>query len=286
MKTLDFTNEGTNVSSLLFNKAVHGVGVEPSRVLLHPEKDYSFSLSKGIFREYNIIFNEFEGGLYLGDNEHPFRYLVKPVDEDVDTLIVHTQCHLICKSAFENHPSLRRVAINAEDNIDIAENAFSHCPKLEDVRFFCQKSVLIRYEVFQKNPNLKKVLFDAAQYSFGASAFADCPILTHLVLPINLVPHPKLIHPKNVFKGTPLDHVYLPKTMKEVYDWFEKQTIVYCEADPNLIATSYKEETVEEPYYDYYHQGGTTTVRSDIRGGENFFGPISYEEYRKRFPKD
>ena len=286
MKILDFRNEGTNISSLLFRNADYGKKEESFRIYLHPEKDYSFYLSKGVFDGYHVLYNEFEGGLYLGDEEHPFRYLIKAKDDDVDTLIVHPMCHLIASHAFEKHPTLRRVAFYCEDEAKIAENAFAQCPVLEDIRFLCKKHVLIHYEAYKGNQSLRNVQFNDATYSFNSSAFANCLNLKHIDLPLNLIPHPKFVHPTKVFDGTPVDHVYLPKAMREVYAWFLKETQVYCEEDPSHIATAYEEETVEEPYYDYYHQGGTVTVRKDIRGGENFFGPMSYEEYQNRFPKN
>ncbi len=89
-----------------------------------------------------------------------------------------------------------------------------------------------------------------------------------------------------VFMGTPIAHIYLPKAVYYVERWFEKSTTVYCEIDPKEVRTDYKEETIIEPYYDYYHPGGTSIIRNSIVGGENFLGPISREEYQNRFPKN
>ena len=184
MEILDLSNVGSDVPSYVRNKMESGLDQPLTQILLNPNANYSWYLVKGELRRYNIAYNEYEGGLYLGSKDNPYLCLIQPKDDKVTTLIVHPDCRLVCQFAFHQHPNLTDLSIAAEDELNIAHDAFSQCPKLQSISFNCKGHVFLRYSVFQNCPNLENVTFDEmAQYEFSGHLFASCPKLTRFEFP-------------------------------------------------------------------------------------------------------
>lgn len=286
MEILDLSNVGSDVPSYVRDKMEPGLDQPLTQILLNPNANYSWYLAKGGLHRYNIAYNEYEGGLYLGSKDNPYLCFIQPKDDKVATLIVHPDCRLVCQFAFHQHPNLTNLSIAAEDKLNIAHDAFSQCPKLQSVSFNCKGHVFLRYSVFQNCPNLEHVRFDeVAQYEFSGHLFASCPKLTRFEFPKGIAQDYVQNRAYDVFQGTPIERLYLPKSLSVVENWFEPTTKVYCELDPKRVASSYHEEEEFEPYHDYYHPGGTHTLHISDYGGANFFGPMTRSEYEKLFPE-
>lgn len=287
MKTVDWSHGLVDLSSALYRLAQEGEANEPFRLLLDTHQNYRYWMGRDTFKGYPVVFNEYEGGYYLGDEQLPYRFLIQAKDQEVTVIKVHPTCVLICTNAFRGHPNLKEIFIENQEPLQIGNDAFAECPSLSRVSFDAKDKVTLRSGAFRDNPTLSEVRFDdTAPYEFSSRAFANCSSLTTFEFPLGIAIDATQNRAYEVFKGTPISHIYLPKAIYYVERWFEKSTTVYCEIDPKEVRTDYKEETIIEPYYDYYHPGGTSTIRTSIVGGENFLGPISKEDYQNRFAKN
>lgn len=84
-----------------------------------------------------IQFNEYEDGLYLGNEENKYIILAKIIDEDVDYFKVNDNTRIIMSEVFCNCASLEEIDLGEVEYIGM--NAFSGCKDLKEI--FIPKSV-------------------------------------------------------------------------------------------------------------------------------------------------
>ncbi len=122
---------------------------------------YAFYDSEG------MVFNEYENGYYLGNEETPFLALISVRFKDVEAFTIHPDAVTISENAFEACTLLREIVI-PEGVTAICDEAFSFCSSLETVYIpqsvetlystsFLKCESLVEFVVPDKNPYFKSV---------------------------------------------------------------------------------------------------------------------------------
>ncbi len=104
-----------------------------SSVTIKDEKRITLQIAFEIFNGCdNLQYNEYDNGLYLGNNNNPYLLLVKAKTKDITSCITHPDTKYIAGSAFENCTAL--VSITFSDNITtIGNSAFRNCTALTSI---------------------------------------------------------------------------------------------------------------------------------------------------------
>ena len=114
-----------------------------------------------------IVYNEYENGLYLGNEENPYLALVTTASEHIDRITIHPDTVVICGSAMRSCYLLRELVI-PEGVVSLGSFAFEYASGLEKI--YIPKSVeyiglmafsscdsIKEITVADENPNFKSV---------------------------------------------------------------------------------------------------------------------------------
>ncbi len=71
----------------------------------------------------DLLYNEYENGLYLGNSHNPYRVLVKVKDPSVTSFTCHEDTKIICYGAFDFCTDLRNLTL-ADGLVSLAEDTF------------------------------------------------------------------------------------------------------------------------------------------------------------------
>lgn len=151
-----------------------------------------------------FIFNEYENGLYLGDENNPYKYLVKAKNSSITSCDIHEDCISIEPEAFEGCSELETITIHGSKLKRVGEYAFEGCSSLQtnvQIQGFSgiqdssdysgviillkndnsfseidvsTSKVILYDEVLKNCTNVKKVTFGAEISSFPRSCFEGC----------------------------------------------------------------------------------------------------------------
>ena len=111
-----------------------------------------------IYNCYNIEYNEYNNGRYLGNEKNPYIYLSKVIDNSVSSFAISNKTKLVGWGAFSSCKSLSQIDI-PDSVVEIGVSAFYGCK------------------------NLRQITFGTGIRSIGAQAFLDCTRLTTLDIP-------------------------------------------------------------------------------------------------------
>jgi len=146
----------------------------------------------GHIGEYGFIIdsddalNEYENGLYIGNEGNPYMILVRVKDRTVTSFKTHPDTKIIMSHAFYSCKSLTDVTLNGK-LLRISTQAFDLCEKLENI-----------------------VISEGVEY-LEISAFYDCKALVNVVLPKSL----KVIEAKTFYGCTSLCEITYNGTVEE-----------------------------------------------------------------------
>ena len=102
-----------------------------------------------------IVYNEYENGLYLGNEENPYLALVKTVSQHIDRINIHPDTVVICGGAMENCYLLRELVI-PEGVVSLGSFAFEYASALEKI--YIPKSVeYIGSQAFRSCDSIKEI---------------------------------------------------------------------------------------------------------------------------------
>ncbi len=117
-----------------------------------------------------LMFNEYENGLYLGNDENPYLAFVRANEEEITSIKFGESTRIICKSALMWQSELTSVII-PETVISISDEAFSGCFGLANITI--PNSVIsIGDRAFGNCENLKSVTIPNSVTSIGNEAFS------------------------------------------------------------------------------------------------------------------
>ena len=114
-----------------------------------------------------MIYNKYENGYYVGNEENPYLALVSMASEDAETVTIHPDTVVVCGSAMKGCSSLRELFVS-DAVVSIGSYAFSYCSSLETL--YIPESVesighmafehcdsLLNIVVSDKSPHFKSV---------------------------------------------------------------------------------------------------------------------------------
>lgn len=103
-----------------------------------------------------MIYNEYENGYYVGNDENPYMALVSAISTDIETFTIHPDTIIICGSALSNCCSLRELMI-PEGVVSIGDYALKNCSSLETV--YIPKSIeSINFLTFEWCNSIREII--------------------------------------------------------------------------------------------------------------------------------
>ena len=152
-------------------------------------------------------FTKYDNGLYLGNSDNPYQWLVKTIDKNIQSCIVHKDTVIIGDSAFSECKNIEHLEI-PENVYFIGQGAFYKCESLKNINLpnslkcipkvafkWCGKLEKIAIPdtvlhiddmAFWGCASLKEVCVPKDVLSIGHWSFGACHNLQKLTLPKNL----------------------------------------------------------------------------------------------------
>ena len=129
----------------------------------------------------SLVFNEYEGGCYLGNTNNPYVVLMKVKDKEITGFDMRNDTKVIYTSAFQNCSSLISVTIgNSVTNIGF--QAFTYCSSLLSVNI-PDSVISIDQSAFYGCVSLENVTIGASVTNIGKAAFYTCKSLKNIIIP-------------------------------------------------------------------------------------------------------
>ncbi|MBE6608486.1 MAG: leucine-rich repeat domain-containing protein [Ruminococcaceae bacterium] len=167
----------------------------------------------------SLAYNEYEGGLYVGNSENPYVFLVDTVEDQITSFATHKDTRFIGSRAFEYCENLSSVTLS--DNIVcIGEYAFNSCSSLTDIKI-PSKVASIQENAFFLCEALEKIVIPDSVLSVGKTAFTNCFNLSDVTLSENLIRIDE-----NVFQMCEsIENITIPKKVTSIgYEAFMRCT--------------------------------------------------------------
>ena len=121
----------------------------------------------------NLQCNEYDNGLYWGNNENPFVIFVKAKSTDITSCEINSGCNIIAKEAFANCEELTSITI--PDGVTcICKDAFIDCKGLTTTINIPNGVTRIAEGTFRNCNNLKSIIISNDIISIGKYAFMGC----------------------------------------------------------------------------------------------------------------
>lgn len=169
----------------------------------------------------SVNYNEYRGGLYIGNSQNPYMYLVGIENEEAESLVLHRDTYSVAQSFIPQMNTLKSLSIDGgkgrylqiegnciirkEDKTllcgigtsiipssgiaEIAPYAFYRCDTLKSV--ILPKSLKkIGNSAFHGCTSLSSIEFGKNIEEIGEAAFSGCESLDNLVLPKSLIAIP------------------------------------------------------------------------------------------------
>lgn len=128
----------------------------------------------------SLEYNEYNNGLYLGNDENPYHVLIKAKSGEIDSLVVNDDCKIIAGNALNSCKSLTEVTFgNCETTI--RGGAFYNCTSLTNVSFG-NGAISIERDAFSNCTSLTNVDISRGVASIGGNAFDGCNSLTSITI--------------------------------------------------------------------------------------------------------
>ena len=127
----------------------------------------------------SLKYNEYDNGLYLGNDENPFLFLIKGKAEDISECVINDNCKYISDSAFCEFMSLTSITI-PNSVTSIGKFAFHACHLLTTATI-PDNVTKIDIGTFLSCKSLISVTIGSNVKDIGDSAFSNCSSLTDII---------------------------------------------------------------------------------------------------------
>lgn len=143
------------------------------------------SISYDAFDEcYELIFNEYDNALYLGDDKNPYIALIQAKNKNITSCVINEKTKIIASQAFLRCANL--VDMNIPDSvISIGEFAFAGSG-IVNLKIGNGMEIIER-GVFMTCINLHHLIIGEKVTIIGSYAFMDCGNLTCVIIPDNVL---------------------------------------------------------------------------------------------------
>ena len=103
-----------------------------------------------------IIYNEYENGYYLGNDENPYLALVSVISRNAEAFTIHPDTVVVCGSAMNGYSSLRELFVS-DAVVSIGSFAFNYCSSLETL-YIPESVESIGYMAFEHCDSLLNIV--------------------------------------------------------------------------------------------------------------------------------
>ena len=138
-------------------------------------------IGNGAFEVSALEFNEYENGLYLGNEINPYLYLFGVKDNSISEFTISDGCIIIINSALSNCSNISSLDIPSSV-LYIGDNAFQNCSSLENI-YFHDGLLSIGQQAFQNCSSLKSVTIPNTVTYIGNLVFNYCDSLESISVP-------------------------------------------------------------------------------------------------------
>lgn len=128
------------------------------------------------------VFNEYDNGYYLGNENNPYYVLIMGKDENITSCNIHSNTKIIASDAFWGYKSLMSVEISGSV-VNIGAGAFRECEILTNVEF--EENIqlnVIEKSTFYECISLESIKIPDSVKSIENQAFYSCESLTNVDL--------------------------------------------------------------------------------------------------------
>ena len=161
--------------TVLYDETFSGCSLLTSVII----PDSVTTIGHNVFRGCDSLnYNVYDGACYLGNENNPYRLLVKAQSTEISECEIHADTKYVCEPAFANCSALESVTI-PDGIVYVADTAFSGCTALENATLPTSAISLI------PKANLKTVVLTSGEVIEGA-AFQEAAKLVSVVLPESL----------------------------------------------------------------------------------------------------
>lgn len=160
------------------------------------------------------IYNYYENGKYLGNEENNYLWLVEMSDKTLSTYTINENTTIIGTKAFANCTNLTEISI-PKNIVTIGSYAFSGCSKLESI-VIPDTVVSLGSNAFGGCIALKDVHIGSGITEL-IGTFAGCSSLVEIVIPDNIT----YISGGTFFECSSLESIYIPLSVVKFGDSFD-----------------------------------------------------------------
>lgn len=188
-----------------------------------------------------LTYNEFENGLYLGNETNPYLVFVKMKNPYITSITVASSCKFIFAAAFHGNQSIREVTL-PEGLKEIGDSAFSGSA-LEHINI---PSTVKRIgkSAFFKCEKLKEINLPNSITRIEESTFGNCVELTKFTVPDSVTRIDN-----NAFEGCKFERTSLPETVTYIA-WFDSRVFILNKNLNNCYARFMRMEDNRIVYFD------------------------------------
>jgi hypothetical protein len=138
-------------------------------------------IGNGNFRYcQNLKFNEYNGGLYLGNENNPYVALVKVINDEIQSFEINENTKIIINDTFKNCYNLKNITIPS-NIVQIGERAFFNCKSLESI-IIPESVKLINESAFALCSSLTNLTLSDSFVDICDSAFSSCTSLKEVII--------------------------------------------------------------------------------------------------------
>lgn len=206
-----------------------------------------------VFEECDkLIFNKYDNGLYLGNNENPYVILVKSTKTNIQSIKINENTLFIHSKAFMDCTKVNEIII-PNSVLDIGERAFLNCENLKSISipknvvkigacafYACVKLSNVIFEEGNKITNIEPYTFYGCDFesfeipynveNIEEYAFYACDQLTSIVIPENV----KKINAKAFIRCSGLTNIKVNEN-NTVYDSRENSNSIIETATNTVV---------------------------------------------------
>ncbi len=180
----------------------------------------------------SLQYNEYDNGLYLGNNENKYLALVKAKDTNITSCETNSNTKIIVDYAFRDCAKLQSITIpNSVTSISSA--AFGACASLQSITI--PNSVTsIGDSAFYGCTSLQSIIIPNSVTSIGSSAFSGCASLQSITIPNSVTSIGN-----SAFSGcTSLQSITIPNSVTSIgYSAFSGCTSLQSIIIPNSVTS-------------------------------------------------
>ena len=156
-----------------------------------------------------LEYKEYGNALYLGDEDNPYRALIKATSEDIESVEINENAVIIAQSAFVGCSRLAELTV-PQSVKSINANAFHKCDLLKTV--ILPEGVILGKLVFASCAALERVELSEGIKEIPERAFYKCTSLAEIIIPEGVTS----IGDRAFFACTALERVDVPDSVEKI----------------------------------------------------------------------